>query len=163
MHLVNVKIGHMAKFCRHSGSTGQKQVKNGQKNIKICLFWPDFDLILPLKFECRQNLVIWLILTLVMFIWMENVWLELWQFHWKLFSILNSVVWIPLGKMTRIILDLENVWDIIIFAYQGAFLIKDKQCLSMRDTDCKDEKVSIFGDLLKCPWSAQRPRKFFYW
>ena len=91
MHLVNVKIGHMAKFCRHSGSKGQKQVKNGQKNIKICLFWPDFDLILPLKFGCRQKLVFIPILTLVMFISMENVWPEVWQLNWELFSVLTSV------------------------------------------------------------------------
>ena len=82
----------MNKFCLRPRSKSQKQVKNGQQNIKICLFSPDFKVILPLKFGRWQNLFICLILNLVIFIWMENVWLELWQFHWKLFSILNSVV-----------------------------------------------------------------------
>ena len=44
MHLSNVKIDHMTKFCRRPRSKGQKQVKNRLKFIKICLFWPDFTL-----------------------------------------------------------------------------------------------------------------------
>ena len=34
----------MTKFCQRPGQRGQKQVKNGQKNIKICLFRPNFTL-----------------------------------------------------------------------------------------------------------------------
>ena len=45
MHLKNVKIGYMTKVCQHSTWKSQKQVKNWKKTIKICLFWPDFDLI----------------------------------------------------------------------------------------------------------------------
>ena len=56
-------------------------------SLYLTCFWP-FDL------GRRQNLVIWSILTLLKCILMDNVGIEVWQFHWGLFIILNSVSWL---------------------------------------------------------------------
>ena len=42
-----------------------------------------------------QNLAIWPILTLLKCILMENAGIEVWQFHWGLFLVLNGVVLYP--------------------------------------------------------------------
>ena len=67
------------------------RVKSGQNRqilmnfiLFLTCFWP-FDL------GRRQNLVILPNLTLLKCILMENSGIEVWQFHWGLFLILNSV------------------------------------------------------------------------
>ena len=54
-------------------------------------FGPNFACFCLYNIGCLQTLVILPILTLLMFIWMENVKIEVCQFHPGLFSILNSV------------------------------------------------------------------------
>ena len=73
INITKVKISQMTEFCRHPNFQDKIRLKSGQNrpilmvfSLFLTYFWP-FDL------GRRQNLVIWPILTLVMYIGMENV------------------------------------------------------------------------------------------
>ena len=66
-------------------------VKSSQNRPILLVFSLFLNYFWPFDLGRRQNIVIWLILTLLECMLMENAGIEGWQFHWGLFIILNSV------------------------------------------------------------------------